>query len=192
MKLIYSPTSPYARKVRVAIIEYGLEGRVTLVPVNPLEPGAEAEIPNPLGKVPTLVLDDGVALYDSPVICQYLLELSGGPPPAWADLRRQALGDGVIDAAFNAVMERRRPAEQQSPMWLERWEAAIVRSLAAMEAEADKLDAELGLVEINWACAMGYLDFRLEHLAWRERCARLAAWHQSIADRPAMLQTSPG
>ena len=191
MKLLYSPTSPYARKVRVAVIEYGLEDRVAFVPVNPLEPGAEDVIPNPLGKVPVLVLDDSEILYDSPVICQYLLALCGHAPPQWADLRRQALGDGVIDAAFNAVMERRRPAEQQSSIWLERWESAICRALAAMESEVGVLGADPGLVEINWACALGYLDFRMQGISWREEHPMLAQWYRDIARRPGMVLTQP-
>lgn len=191
MKLYYSLTSPYARKVRVAIIECGLQGRVEMILASPLEPGSDKVIPNPLGKIPALLLDDGRALYDSPVICQYLLAESGRPAPDWDALRRQALGDGVLDAAFNAVMERRRPAGQQSPEWLARWEAAIDRSLAAMEREMAGLPAEFGVAAITWACVLGYLDFRMEGLHWRAGRPRLAEWYRAAAARPSMAATVP-
>lgn len=191
MQLYYSSTSPYARKARVAIIERGLQDRVEMILAAPLEPGSEKVIPNPLGKIPVLVLDDGGVLYDSPVICQYLLANGAGPADDWDELRRHALADGVIDAAFSAVMERRRPAAQQSPEWLARWEAAIVRALDAMDREVAALGPDFGLAAIAWACALGYLDFRMASLAWRERRAGLAAWYAGAADRPSMKATVP-
>lgn len=123
MRLLYSPTSPYARKVRVVAIEKGLADRIALVPVNPLcDDTDELHCQNPLGKVPALVLDDGRAVVDSPVICEQLDALASEPqlipkePDARIDAHtRQAVADGVADAAFNLIMEARRPDPQRSP-----------------------------------------------------------------------------
>lgn len=191
MKLFYSPTSPYARKVRVVLLEHGLQDRVELIVVSPLEAGAERVIPNPLGKIPALELDDGSPLYDSPVICQYLLALAGFAPPDWQALRLQALGNGVIDAAYNTAMERRRPQSQQSSLWLARWDAAIRRSLLAMEEEVGLLGPEFGLTAISWACALGYLDFRMGDLSWRENIPQLAEWYDAAATRLSLQATEP-
>jgi glutathione S-transferase len=121
MQLYYSATSPYVRKVRVVAIEKGLDGDIELIEAMPWPDPSLIATQNPLGKVPALVLDDGTALYDSPVICEYLDTLGEGnrllPPvgPArWRSLRIQALADGIMDAAVSIVLERRRSAELRS------------------------------------------------------------------------------
>lgn len=195
MQLFASPTSPYARKVRIVIAEKGLAGRVTILPANPLgDDTAALHAANPLGKIPTLVLDDGTSLYDSRVIVEYLdgfatseaLIPEGGIPRMRA-LRRQALADGVMDAAFSIVMERRRPAPQQSPEWLARWEAGIRRAVAAIETSPG-----FDIGDIATAAALGYLDFRLPDLRWRDHApAGLAEWWGAIQTRNSILLTVP-
>ena len=122
MKLRYSPTSPYVRKVTVTAQETGVQPRIERVPTVTTDPASGLAKDNPLGKVPTLILDDGERLYDSPVICEYLDGLHGGAkivPPAgperWVALRRQALADGILDAAVLRLMETRRPASSPRP-----------------------------------------------------------------------------
>ena len=201
MRLLSSPTSPYVRKVRMVLIEKGLGDAVTLAPGAPM--GSEAEAAavrsvNPLGKIPALVLDSGEALYDSPVICEYLDQLGTGPQllPAqgagrWTALRRQALGDGVADAAFNLVMEHRRPAEQRSAEWLGRWTEALHNAAGALEVELAAGDFALDLGAIAVAAAFGYLDFRLPQIDWRAGRPRLTAWFAEFSQRAAFAETVP-
>ncbi len=198
MRLYYAGASPYARKVRVVIAEKGLDHRVEAVRCNPFDDPAELKAANPLIKVPSLVIDDGAVLYDSPVIAEYLDAL--GPdnrlipdagPARWEALRRQALGDGLLDAAFSIVMERRRPETERSESWLARWCAAIERSLDAIEAETGRLPDALGIGQIAFGAALGYLDFRLPDLDWRAGRPRAAAWFAAFSERPSMIATRP-
>jgi glutathione S-transferase len=196
MQLLFSPTSPYARKVRAVLIEKRLEATVDLVAVNPLADPPNLRAANPLGKVPALILDNGRALFDSPLICAYLDEIGSGPKLVPSEIRarydvvvREALADGVMDAAFNLVMEQRRPPEQQSPEWTGRWTTAILAAAAEMTPGAAGPGIDLG--EIATACALGYLDFRLPALDWRSANPGLGAWFGAILARPSLARTEP-
>lgn len=201
MRLLSSPTSPYARKVRMTVIEKGLADRVAIEPGVPLGTADEAAAVrrvNPLGKIPALVLDTGEALYDSPVICEYLDAIGTGPMllPAsgtgrWTALRLQALGDGVADAAFNIVMEHRRAEALRSTEWLDRWSRAIHGAADALEEAlaTGPLAADLGGIAI--AAAFGYLDFRLPQIDWRAGRPRLTAAFADLAARPSFVSTAP-
>jgi len=198
MQLIYSPASPYARKVRMVAIERGLADDVKVLTASPFDEPAKVNAVNPLGKVPALVLEGGEALYDSPVICEYLDSLGEGSRliPAvgaarWAVLRLQALGDGVLDAALSLVMERRRPEAERSAHWQARWSEAMLRALAAAASEPALAGPEANLGQITVACALGYLDFRLPDLAWRAASPALAAWFETWAARPSFAATAP-
>src|SRR5688572_319102 len=136
MKLVGSKTSPYVRKARVILAERNL-------PYEFLEESAwsaETTVPkyNPLNKVPALVLDDGEAIYDSPVICEYLDAVSGGGllpagPAERARVRRdEALGDGIADAGITAFLERKREAARQDPTWIARQMDKVNAGIAAM------------------------------------------------------------
>jgi len=197
MKLFYSGTSPYSRKVRLVIHEKGLTQAVTCVACNPFENTPDLEANNPLGKVPTLVLDDGSPLYDSPVICEYLDTLTADRLlPAsgmarWSVLRWQALCDGILDAAYNIVMERRRPAQAQSTDWIAQWETQIRRSLDAVHGSLGTLPERISLAQLSLGASLGYLDFRLSGLGWRHRCPALTAWYEDFSARDAMQRTQP-
>ncbi|MDX2237996.1 MAG: glutathione S-transferase N-terminal domain-containing protein [Hyphomonadaceae bacterium] len=199
MKLIYSPTSPYARKVRIVVLEKNLSARIDLTTANPL--GADAALvanANPLGKVPALVLDDETVLYDSPVICEYLDGLSDAPrlfpqdgPARWSALRRQALGDGLMDAAFSLVMEGRRPEAMRAPDWIARWETAIARGARAAEADVQRGETGFDIGAIALVAALGYIDFRLARLDWRDGNDALARWFDACGDRASVKHTAP-
>ncbi len=198
MRLFHANTSPYARKVRVVIAEKGLEGRIEGQTCSPFDDVPELKAVNPLNKIPCLALDDGTALYDSPVIVEYLdsLDPANRLIPAegagrWTVLRQQALGDGIMDAAFNTVVESRRPEAQQSPDWNQRWRAAIDRALAVMDGEIDSLAQQPSLGHITYACALGYLEFRLPEIDWRARHPKIAAWFDAFSQRPSMASTRP-
>lgn len=196
MKLVISRTSPYARKTLITRLEKGLEDRIDLVASSFKLPGAQAVIRNPLGKVPCLILDDGTLVYDSPVICEFLDGLGGQPTlfpvefeRRMAAIQAQALGDGVMDAAFSIVMENKRDDADPSAFWLQRWEAAILRGLDAMEMSGPSVDASVTIGDVSYYSALSYLDLRLDRLNWRDRRPALSDWFDAISGRPSFAAT---
>jgi Glutathione S-transferase len=199
MKLFSSGASPYARKVAVAAHETGLIDRIEIVAatVSPVgASNAEVAAANPLGKVPALVLDDAQTLFDSRVIVDYLDHLSGGRLiPAgegrWRALRDQAAADGLLDAALLARYERvLRPEPLRWADWDAGQIAKITRALDALEADFVPQEAP-HIGDIAVACALGYLDYRFEDLAWRAGRPKLAAFAEAFAARPSMQATRP-
>lgn len=198
MKLLHSPTSPYARKVRIVVLEKGLSNRIAQETANPA--GAEAETvrkANPLGKVPCLIRDDGTGLYDSPVICEYLDSLSPSPMllPAhgdarWTVLRIQALADGIMDAAVSARMETMRKDGEKSPDMIAHWRGGIVRGLERLAHETH-LNSGFDLAHISTAAALGYIYFRHADLAQSSMPKALAAWWDKAQTRPSVRDTAP-
>jgi glutathione S-transferase len=198
MQLFYSPTSPYARKCRIVARERGLMGEMEEITCNPMSDPPELQSKNPLGKVPALILDDGTAIFDSPVIVEYLDGLGNAPAlipaagaPRFKVLVAAALGQGVTDAAFLSTMEGRRPEAQQSAEVVARHRAAIKRSLDVMAGHLADLPGELTLGHISCAAALGYLDLRHGDLKWREGHDDLAAWFAEFDARPSMQETAP-
>lgn len=200
MKLHWSPKSPYVRKVMVVAHEAGLLDRLTLVRsvALMLQPNEQLMRDNPLSKIPTLVLDDGTALMDSAVICEYLDDLAGASlfpragAPRWEALRWQALGDGLLDALILWRNERERPAQAQLPVLIQAFQHKTLATLARLDDEASELaNAPFGIGQIAVACALGYLDFRFQPLGWRASAPRLALWHQRTTDRPSFQLTEP-
>jgi len=198
LKLRYNPMSPYIRKVVVMISETGLEDRVQRVLTHPWTENTDIGTVNPLGKVPTLELEDGTSLYDSLVICDYLDSLHDGPKmiPAsgmerWIVLRRHALGLGITDAAALHLFEHRRQVGQRSPGWIERQWRAATRGLDQVEREVDDFDERLDLGQIGIACAIGIIDFRNPDCGWRETRPNLSAWWDRLMERPSFADTVP-
>jgi glutathione S-transferase len=199
MKLHWSPRSPFVRKVMIVAHERGVAGRLTCVRTVAAmtKPHAELMKDNPLSKIPTLVLDDGTVLYDSPVICEYLDALDGAPklfprePGArLTALRRQALGDGFLDmmVALRNERERAQPSSVHMASTAARKDAV----LASLEAEAADLTATpFGIGHIAIGCALSYLDFRYADEDWRKNHLDLAHWHAAFAARPAVRATEP-
>jgi glutathione S-transferase len=200
MKLLASLTSPYARKVRIAIAEKKIE--CELVEEAPWAAGTPVPDYNPLGKVPVLILDDGTALYDSRVIVEYLDTVSPVsrliPEPSRQRIavkRWEALADGICDAAAAIVLETKRPAQQQSGEWLERQRQKIDRGLAEFASElGDRLwcsgDA-YSLADIATGCALGYLDLRHPAIEWREAYPSLVKLAEKLAKRASFQDTAP-
>ncbi|CTQ56918.1 putative GST-like protein YibF [Roseibium album] len=197
MKLYFANTSPYARKARMVILEKGLADQVETVFQNPFDESPDLKKANPLGKVPALVTDDGNTVFDSPIICAYLDSLSPetmlipADEARWNVLTSEALADGILDAAFSIVMERRRPEEQQSSMWLERWQTGIQRTISAVDADLTPFVGDLTLAQIALGAALGYLDFRLPDIDWRASNPAISAWFADFTTRPAMKATDP-
>ena len=199
MKLHYSPTSPYTRKVTVSAHELGLHDRIERLATTAAGPNDSLHGVNPLGKVPALITEDGEVLFDSPVICEYLDALAGGGklfPSAgkarWRALTFQALGDGIMDAVVLRMLERMSRGEGER---VERFDdfqlGKIKRSLAHLEAKADELEGPVTIGTITVACMLGYLDFRLSEYAWRDEHSKLATWFEKMAARPSIRQTVP-
>ncbi|MEI6558202.1 MAG: glutathione S-transferase N-terminal domain-containing protein [Rhodospirillaceae bacterium] len=197
MKLYFSFASPYARKVRMTATEVGLLDQIALEVTDAWSATAGLPDDNPLCKVPTLVLDDGTPLFDSPVICEYLNHLGGGSlfPPAetgrWPALRFQALGDGLCDAAVARRLETLRPEALRSEAWIGRQSAAMVRACDTLERWAGDLDGPVTIGSLAVATALGYLDLRFAGDDWRAGRPGLAAWFESAARRPSFLATLP-
>lgn len=199
MKLHSSPTSPFARKVNVTAIELGLFDRLDLhaVQTSPVGPDLGLVGDSPLGKIPCLVLEDGQPLYDSRVICEYLDSLEGGGrlfpaagPARWTALRRQALADGLMDAAVLARYETAlRPPERRWAAWVDGQLDKVSRALDRLEAEGLGPAVDIGTIAIG--CALGYLDFRYGEMGWRGTRPALAAWFAAFDERPSLQRTRP-
>jgi glutathione S-transferase len=195
VRLYFTPNSPYARKARIIIHELGLKQQVQEVSISLPAPDSFRTV-NPLGKIPALVLDDGSAIYDSPVICEYLDELGGGAffprsgPPRWRALTLQALGDGLADAVVRRNQERRLPEGRRSVELLERQTKAIEAAFAALERDAMAFPAPT-IGELAVVSAIGYLDLRVPDEGWRDRCPRLARWLEEFSQRPSVQATRP-
>ena len=193
MKLHYSATSPFVRKVMVAAHERGIAHRIEWAT------GADSLCSdNPLGKVPTLILDDGRRLFDSFVIVEWLNSCGSGPNLIPADavarsevLRRHALADGIMEAAVASVMEHRRPEEKQWDDFLAHQRGKMERSMASLDDEVDTFAADIDLSTIAVAAALGYVSFRHGDLDWRAAHPSLARWFAEFSQRPAMISTAP-
>jgi glutathione S-transferase len=199
MKLHWSPRSPFVRKVMIVAHERGLVDRISCVRTVAAmtKPHSELMKDNPLSKIPTLVLDDGAVLYDSPVICEYLDALDGAPrlfptehKACIAALRRQALGDGFLDLLVLLRDERGR--EHPSIPHLSSAETRKAAVLRHLERDATALAlAPFSIGHIAIGCALCYLDFRFTDEDWRKGHPAIAAWHGKFVTRPSVRATEP-
>lgn len=191
MRLHHSPASEYLRKVMVAAKELGLEDRIDLIGDK-----QDLEKHNPLLKRPVLIADDGMAIIDSPVICEFLDILAGGrliPPPGparWVALTQEALADGVMEA-ITAIRVDRAFHDTPSQEWRERQMTKVVQGFDAFEAQAagGRLDGAvtIGLITIGVLC--DYVDFAYAEFQWRSGRPALANWEAAFAQRPSMAST---
>ncbi|MBB1597781.1 glutathione S-transferase [Achromobacter sp. UMC46] len=201
MKIYFSPVSPYVRKCLVVAHELDLSDRIALLPasVHPVERNQEVFAKNPLGKLPTLITDDGQVLYDSRVICEYLNHLAGGslfPPPGplrWTALALQSLGDGMLDAA---VLARYEDAARPAPLRWDAWRAGqldkVETSLKALDDLPERLaGVEIEIGKLAIACALWYLDLRFSDLGWRDRYPAVARWYADVSLRPSLQMKVP-
>ncbi len=196
MKLIGSKTSPYVRKVRVILAEKSVVHE--FVEDNVWAPETNVTAFNPLTKVPTLLLDDGEALYDSRVIAEYLDTLPGVtflPKDARARAlarRDEALGDGISDAGILRRLELQRDPARQDPAWISRQMNKVQAGIGAVSRSvASRKGAPMTLGDIACACALLWVEFRMPELAWRKDPA-LAAWIEAIERRASFASTKPG
>lgn len=200
MKLIGSLTSPYVRKVRVALAEKKLP--YEFVDDSPWAATTGVPAYNPLGKVPALVADDGATLFDSNVLLDYLELVAPNPPllqrePRAALQQKQqiALIDGLLEAGIAILLEGRRPPQKQHPDWVARQRGKIERGLAELERQAQGLQwlqaGTFGAADIAAGCLLLWLDFRLPEYDWRAGHPALAALAARLEQRPSFAQTVP-
>lgn len=201
MKLHFAAASPYVRKVRVAAIEAGLDDRIELVScaVTPVAPNANLVADNPLGRIPCLVVPDIGPIYDSRVICDYLVTLAPAAGLLPSDtggrirtLRMQALADGALDSLVNTRYETfLRPEAMRWPQWIDSQFLKVTRALDELERAPSSIGDFPDLGAISIACALGYLDFRFKHLNWRHGRPELAKWHKAAEERGSLQATTP-
>ena len=200
MKLIMTPTSPFARKVRIVLAEKHIE--CEQVVDSPWEANTRVSDYNPLGMIPVLVLDDEHTLFDSRVIVEYLDTASPVSQLIPKDNRQrlavrrwEALADGISDAAAAIYIEKKRPESQQSPEWIIRQEQKVFRGLEAIAEElGDKswcTGEFFNLSDIATGCAMGYLDLRFPEIEWRRAHPVLARLADKLSQRPSFKETLP-
>jgi glutathione S-transferase len=196
MKLAFSAASPYVRKVMACAIARGIDGQIEQWSIKTSDPVLAAS--NPLGKVPTLVADDGIALYDSPVICEYLDSIGSAPklfpapgPARWAALVQQALADGIMDASQPRRREIGLPQDAGRVDWIALQRGKVERALDALEAIAGSIGALTTIGEITIGCALGYLDFRFGNEPWRPGHPKLEAWYAKAVALPPLARTMP-
>ncbi|MFW2341547.1 glutathione S-transferase N-terminal domain-containing protein [Brevundimonas sp.] len=198
MKLYITTPSPYARLCRIVARERGLADRIEEVVADPYadDPGLMSS--NPLVQVPALIADDGLPLTDSPIICEWL-DAHGvsGPrllppegPERWRVRRLQTLAHGALEMGVKRLLELRRPEDERSPTWIERWTRNMHRSLDALE-QALPDDEALDLGVIATAVATTWTGFRHPDIDWRSGHPRLVALTERLEARPAFIETRP-
>ena len=195
MKLLYTKRSPYARKVRVIALEKQVP--LEFIDEDLANKSTLLNSSNPLGKVPTLILDNGEILFDSPVITQYIDGLNDKVifiPRQGAErfkvLRWEAIADGLMDAAIGCYMEKMRHAQNFHVNFVKNQEEVILNTCRFCEEHLAELQP-LSLAPVAVASAIGYVNFRLPHMITREEFPKLLAWFETFSQRPSMAQTIP-
>lgn len=199
MKLYHSLTSPFVRKVVVCAMELGLDAKIQRhkAGAHPISRNAEIVVDNPLGQVPTLITDQGLALYDSRVICEYLDQQGGGgkmfprDSSRWQALVEQSAGDGLLDAGLLLRYELLRPEAMRFAEWTSGQMEKITCALDQFETWAPGFGGRVDIGTISVGCALGWFDFRFASHDWRSSRPILAAWFKTFDARPAMASTRP-
>jgi glutathione S-transferase len=201
MKLIFSQTSPFVRKVRIAAIELGLIDKIEFMPttVAPGQANDDYSRITPLKKLPALILDNGDVILDSYVIAEYLDELAGGGklipasgPARWKVKSDHSLLQGMLDSMLLCRYEKAvRPQGLQWQAWSDdHWNRAW-QGMARFDKQADVLSRPLDIVQIGLVCVLGYADFRFADCGWRKAYPNLDAFHEKMLARPSVKISLP-
>ncbi|HEX2567084.1 MAG TPA: glutathione S-transferase N-terminal domain-containing protein [Burkholderiales bacterium] len=201
MKLLAALASPYTRKVRIVLAEKKIECEMELVDVNPPDNPVNAH--NPLGKIPTLLLDDGTALYDSRVIVEFLDNVSpisrlipDDNRDRVAVRRWEALADGVVDAGLLVRYESLREKREQSKAWVDKQVARMHRAMEQMQSELGERawchGDRYSLADIAVGCCMGWLGFRKPgDIDWATEYPGVERHYRKLMERAAFADTVP-
>jgi glutathione S-transferase len=197
MRLYMSAPSPFVRKCRVVAREKGLAGRIEEVLADPYANDPSLVAANPIVQVPALVDDEGTVWTDSPLICAWLDSIGEGPrlipqegEPHWRVRRLEVLADSALEMGVKWVLENRRPENERSPSWIQRWQDGLNRSLDALEAwnpPAEPLD--LGV--ISTVCMLTWVGFRHPHFGWETGRPNLVALRDRLEQRASFRETHP-
>lgn len=206
MKLFWTPASPFVRKVMVTAIELDLRDRIEICPtywphawgIQTIKFEQDFIEANPIGRIPTLVTDDAIAIPESNWICEYLDSLSGAPrllpkdgAARWKCIRALAIADGAVEAMIARRAETLRKGLERSPDFIAKQRDRTARCLDALERDITAIQGDLTLAQITAGVACGYMDFRYPEDKWRAGRPRLAEWYEEFASRPSMVQTVP-
>jgi glutathione S-transferase len=200
MKLLGTLTSPYTRKARIVLAEKKIDYEWVVDSPN----AVDSSVPkyNPLARIPVLVLDDETAIFDSPVIVEYLDNLSPNnklfPQPSRERLdvkRWEALADGVLDAAVAIRLEMQRPKKERSESWIEQQTRVIDASVDFMARQLGEnawcMGTPFTFADVAVGCALGYLAFRFIEIDWPRRHANVAKLYEKMMQRPSFGDTAP-
>jgi len=199
MKLCYSSTSPFARKVVIVAIEKGLRDKIEFTAPDVSDVFKGINPANPLGKIPSLELEGGELIFDSIVICEYLDRIGEGAPLFPADTLERAkvltlhtMANGMTDAAFSRRWDNTAlPEGERSPTWCARLRLAMEKTLDQFEARTREFDGKVDIATIALACALGYIDLRFGDENWREGRPNLTTWYDAFSKRPSVQETAP-
>jgi glutathione S-transferase len=200
MELLIARPSPYARKIRVALIEKGIPCEITVD--NPWLENPRIQTVNPIGKVPALITDSGDVIHDSKVIFEYIETMFSGPTLTPTDAKErithkqiEAICDGICDAVVLIALEGTRPAEKQSEAWVERQTRKIYAGVEEINARLNGRKSftalEFGLAEIATVVMLEYIDFRFSEFDWRPLYPALSTLFSQISLRESFVKTKP-
>jgi glutathione S-transferase len=185
------------------ILELGLSKQIEGVQIDPFANDPELIKINPLGKVPVLLLENNTSLFNSPLICRYLITFKSHENEVtveekWNICRWEALADGMVDASYNLVMEQlQRPEHEQSPKWILKWTQEIKSVLDKIESDIKQLGTNVSLAHLAIAAAIGYLDFRHSSLLYEGHSKnkylypKILTWYENFKFHPCMQATMP-
>ena len=195
MKLLYTKRSPYARKIRVMALEKKIP--LELVEEDLTKKSNQLLQANPLGKIPTLILDNGESLCDSPNICEYLDTLNDHPvliprpgPERFRILHLTAIADGLMDLAVAVYMEKIRHPDNFNETFIKAQEETMTRTFGFLEQHLTELE-KFSLAPIAVASAIGYINFRLPHVT-QNKYPKLSKWFEEFSQRSSLAETKPG
>lgn len=195
MKLYHNPASPYTRKVMVLAHETGLIDRIELMPIKVWEETDRIRRDNPLGKIPTLISDEGDAVYDSTVICAFLDTLHDGPKmipegeARWPVEILHALAQGMTDAALTLRADVMRGRDKEADFYSKRMRATIISACDEAEQRFAEIEGKVNLATIALGVGLAYVDFRFPDMGWRDGHPGLTGWYEGFAKRPSMRAT---
>lgn len=193
MKLYISPASPFARKCSIIARETGIAANIVEVTLAPLDNPQELLAANPICQVPTLLLEDGRAIINSPLICEYLNQNSQCPINSSFDAKRlESFSDGIMEMAVKIAFERRRQRDLQSNYWIGRWKDNIIRGLESVEREfKDSFEGTLNTGQVALVCALSYIEFRHNETEWKQYHNDLLALQTKLEARQSFKETAP-
>ena len=197
MKLIYSEASPYARTARMVVRELGLEPQVEEVAHHPFDNPKELVEANPLCKVPCLIDDNGMAIFDSQVIAEYLDAKGSHEKKLFADINQDwqlktlhSLTRGLLDTAV-ALQQDKMRGDGQSEFWQERYFGALDRGLSYLQKHLASYPKRFEILSINTVALIDYIRFRHPEYTKLDGFTKLGLWFDEQQNRPSVAQTVP-